>query len=130
MVGIVIISQSKKLAEGVKEIADRVANNKVRIDAAGGVDNGLNGTESIRIMEAILTAESGDGVVVLCDLGGTVISAQAAINMLDDDRKKSIIIADAPILEGAVGAALEASEGAALEDVVAAAEEAYELQKF
>ncbi len=130
MVGIVIISQSKKLAEGVKEIADRVTEGKVRIVAVGGVDNGLNGTESIRIMEAILTADSGDGVVMIFDLGSSVVSAQSAINLLDDEKKKRVVFADAPVLEGTIGAALGASESAALNDVVSAAEEAYELQKF
>ena len=84
-----------------------------------------------KILEAIKKVDDGDGVVVLCDLGSGVISSQAAIAMLDDTQKSRVKIADAPLLEGAVGAAVEvASDSQSTIDlVVSAAEASRQLHK-
>ena len=130
MVGMVIVSHSRRLAEGVKEIAAEMADEKMRIVAAGGMEDGAIGTDAIRIEEAILTADSGDGVVILADLGSAIMSANTALEFLDDEKRKSVEIADAPIVEGAIGAAIEASIGSRLGAVIAAAEEARDLRKL
>ena len=52
LVGIVIVSHSQKLAEGVKELAEMMAND-VHIEAAGGLDEGLLGTSFERVKVAI-----------------------------------------------------------------------------
>jgi PTS hybrid protein len=130
MVGLVIVAQSQKLAEGIQEIAASMAGGDVRIVAAGGMKNGVLGTDIIRILEGILTADSGDGVVVVADMEGSLVNCQAAVELMDDDKRQKVRIADAPIFEGATAAAVEASLGSSVEEVTAAAEAAAIQQKF
>ena len=130
MVGMVIVSHSRKLAEGVKEIAGQMADRQMKIIAAGGLEGGEIGTDAIRILQAIVNADTGSGVVILADLGSSILSSQTAIDLLDEEKKKKVKIADAPIVEGAVGAAIEASIGSSLDEVISAAEEANEFQKL
>ena len=120
MVGIVIVSHSRQIASGAVELAGQMAGPEVRIEAAGGdVDGGL-GTDGARVREAIDAAESGDGVVILGDLGSAILTVRA---VLDGD-SATARLADAPLIEGAVAAAVAASAGMDLEFVVGAAEEA------
>jgi dihydroxyacetone kinase, phosphotransfer subunit len=130
MVGLVIVTQSQKLAEGIQETAGSLAGGSVKIVAAGGTKNGGFGTDIIRILEAILTADSGDGAVIITDLESSLINCRAAVELLDDDTRQAVKIADAPVFEGAAGAAVEASLGSPVEEVAAAAEEAALQQKF
>ena len=130
MVGLVIVTQSRKLAEGIQETAGSLAGSGVRIVAAGGTKNGGFGTDIIRILEAILTADSGEGAVVVADLESSLVNCKAAVDLLDDDTRQTVKIADAPVFEGTAGAAVEASLGSSVEEVAAAAEEAALQQKF
>lgn len=128
MVGIVIVSHSMKVAEGIRELALQMAAPGQSVAAAGGMADGAIGTDAFKIKEAIAAADSGDGVVVMVDLGSAVLSAEMAIEMLNGQGIK-VKIADAPILEGAIAAAVEASVGQPLERVAATAEGARELRK-
>lgn len=128
MVGIVIVSHSKKAAEGIYELAVQMAGENHRIFAVGGMEDGSLGTDAIRIKEHIEQANDGDGVLVLADLGSGILSAQTAIDLLEEDIP--VEIADAPILEGAVGAAVGAAIGGTLEEVKEAAEEAKKMSKL
>lgn len=133
MVGIVIVSHSKYAAEGIRELAAQMAGPETAIIACGGMEDGSIGTDAMRIQEAIIRADSGDGVCVMVDLGSGIMSAETAIEMLGfDDEHAGIqaLIADAPVLEGAVGAAVSASAGDPLEAVIAAAEEARGARKL
>ncbi|WP_026373702.1 dihydroxyacetone kinase phosphoryl donor subunit DhaM [Agrococcus lahaulensis] len=118
-VGLAIVSHSARIAEGVVELAAQMAPS-VAIAAAGGTDDGSLGTSFDRVQAAIAEADSGDGVVVLCDLGSAVLTAQTALDFAEAPER--IRIADAPLVEGAVAAAVAAEGGAGLEQVVAAAE--------
>ncbi|ERG65407.1 hypothetical protein L332_13280 [Agrococcus pavilionensis RW1] len=118
-VGLAIVSHSVRIAEGVVELAAQMAPS-VAIVAAGGTDDGGLGTSFDRVQAAIAEADSGDGVVVLCDLGSAVLTAQTALDFAEAPER--IRIADAPLVEGAVAAAVAAEGGAGLEQVVAAAE--------
>jgi phosphoenolpyruvate---glycerone phosphotransferase subunit DhaM len=120
-VGLVIVSHSARIAEGVVELAAQMAPS-VAIVAAGGTDEGGIGTSFDRVQAALVQAESGDGVVVLCDLGSAVLTAETAVDF--SDAPDRIRIADAPIVEGAVAAAVAAEAGEDLDAVVAAAEPA------
>lgn len=130
MVGIVIVSHSKKVAEGIKELAEQMADEQLKLIAAGGMADGGIGTDAVMISEAIIEANSGDGVVVLADLGSGILSAQAAIELLGEELGRLIKIADAPIVEGAISAAIQASVGGSLEEVVAVAESARGILKL
>jgi dihydroxyacetone kinase phosphotransfer subunit len=130
LVGVVIVSHSKKIAEGIKELAEQMADRQLRIIAAGGMEEGEIGTDAIKISKAIFKANTGDGVVVLVDLGSGILSTQTAIELLDEELIHLIRIADAPIVEGAIIAVIQASLGGSLDEVVKAAEETRSMQKL
>lgn len=130
MVGIVIVSHSSKVAEGIREMALQMANPDQKIIAAGGTDAGGIGTDAVKILNAINEADEGDGVVLLVDLGSAVLSAEVAMEMLEEIVRERVRIADTPILEGSISAVVEASIGSPLEAVVATAEEAKEINKL
>ena len=132
MVGIVIVSHSRLAAEGIRELATQMAGPELRILACGGMEDGSIGTDAMRICSAISEADSGDGVCVLADLGSGIMSTEAAIEILrdEDPGASPVRIADAPILEGAVSAAVSASTGDTLQEVILAAEEARGMRKL
>ena len=128
MVGVLIVSHSKKAAEGIYELAVQMAGKDHRVVAVGGMEDGSIGTDAIRIKEGIEQANGGDGVVLLADLGSGILSSQMAIDLLEEDIP--VQIADAPILEGAISAAVQAANGGNLKEVVEAAELAKQVSKL
>ena len=122
MVGIVIVSDSAKVAEGIVDLASEMASENSHILAAGGMEDGGIGTDPFRIQAAIEAADTGDGVLILADMGSSIMSAETAMEFLEESGIQ-IRIADAPVLEGAVSAAVTSVSGADLEEVAAAAEE-------
>lgn len=122
-VGLVLVSHSAQLASGVVELAAQMAHG-VRLVAAGGTDVDGIGTSFEKISAAIADADSGEGVAILCDLGSAILTAETALEFLDDEQRQRVVIADAPLVEGAVAAAVLAGTGAGLSAVVAAAESA------
>lgn len=122
-VGLVIVSHSTLIADGVAALAGQMAADVV-IAAAGGDDAGGIGTSFERIGSAIQRADGGAGAVILCDLGSAILTAETALDFLDDDQRERLRIADAPIVEGAVAAAVSAQGGDELSAVLAAAESA------
>jgi PTS hybrid protein len=129
-VGVVVVSHSAKVAEGVVEMAAQMAG-QVRIRAAGGTEDGAIGTDATLIASAIADADEGDGVLVIADLGSAVLSAQLAIEeLIADELRGRVRIADAPLVEGAVIAAIQSSTGSSLEEVDAAAHGAASMSKI
>lgn len=122
-VGLVIVSHSEKIAAGVVELAAQMAGS-VALVAAGGTDDGGIGTSFERVSAGVVEADSGSGVVILCDLGSAILTAETALDFLDDEVRERVRIADAPLVEGAVAAAVTAQTGGDLGAVVAAAESA------
>jgi phosphoenolpyruvate-protein phosphotransferase/dihydroxyacetone kinase phosphotransfer subunit len=123
MVGIVIVSHSHSIAEGVAELAREMGGPDIRLETAGGLDlpDHPIGTDAVLVMQAIERAWSVDGVLVLMDLGSAVLSAEMALDLLDPDRRERISLCEAPLVEGAVAAAVTAKMGAALDRVAAEA---------
>ena len=128
MVGIVIVSHSWKVAEGIYDLVMQMASENDHIIPAGGMEDGSIGTDAMKIQAAIEKADTGDGVAVLADLGSGIMSAEMAIEMLESDI--NVRIADAPILEGAISAAVTSTSGASLDEVIEAAEEAKTASKL
>ena len=126
-VGLVVVSHSRLIAEGTAELAGQMAGPDVRIVPAGGMADGSIGTDAARIAEAIGEADTGAGVVVLADLGSAVLSTRTALELLDDPA--GVRLSKGPIVEGAVMAAVQASTGSPLDEVLAAAESAATLPK-
>ncbi|WP_436777791.1 dihydroxyacetone kinase phosphoryl donor subunit DhaM [Yinghuangia sp. YIM S09857] len=127
LVGLVLVSHSRTLAEGLRELVGQVGGGEVAVAvAAGGPDGGL-GTSPERVAAALREADGGAGVVVLPDLGSAVLTVRA---LLLEEAWPGIRLADAPFVEGAVAAAVTAATGADLEAVAAAAEEARDVRKL
>lgn len=124
-VGIVIVSHSRKVAEGAAEMVRQMVGDTVPLAFAGGNPEGGLGTDVGQILEAIDAAWSDAGVAILIDLGGAETNSEMAIEMLPDNRQSRVVICNAPIVEGAVIAATEASGGSPLDIVRQMAEELY-----
>jgi len=122
-VGIVIVSHSSKVAEGAADMVRQMVGDSVRLGYAGGDPDGNLGTDVAKIMAAIDQAWSEAGVAILVDLGGAETNSEMAIEMLEADRRDRVVICNAPIVEGAVIAAAEASGGSSLDVVRRTAEE-------
>ena len=127
LVGIVLVSHSDRLAAGLRDLLLQIAGDDVRIEVAGGTDEGGLGTSAAKFEQAVERADTGAGVLVLADLGSAVLTARA---VLDDHADRNVILADAPFVEGAVAAAVLAATGADLATVSATAQEARHATKF
>jgi phosphoenolpyruvate---glycerone phosphotransferase subunit DhaM len=122
-VGIVIVSHSPLVAEGAADMVRQMVGDEVPLAWCGGDPAGGLGSSVESILAAIDRAWSDAGVAILFDLGGAETNAEMAIEMLDPERSGKIVICNAPIVEGAVIAATEASGGSDLLTVKATAEE-------
>jgi dihydroxyacetone kinase phosphotransfer subunit len=130
MVGLVIVSHSRLLADGLSEMVAQVAGPDVRVATAGGTDDGRLGTSAPLIEEAIRSADSPDGVLVLLDLGSAALSLELALEALEPELRSRVIVSQAPLVEGAVLAAVQASLGDALARVAEAAAGAVGMSKL
>jgi phosphoenolpyruvate-protein phosphotransferase/dihydroxyacetone kinase phosphotransfer subunit len=121
VVGIVVVSHSEGLADGVVQLAREMVGEELAIEAAGGIEEpGVLGTDADRVRGAIQRAMSKDGVLVLMDLGSALMSAELAIELVENPAGP-VRLSDAPLVEGAVAAAVAASGGATLDEVAAEA---------
>lgn len=124
MVGIVLISHSKGLAAEVAALAKQIGGAHVPLAAAGGTEDGSLGTSSDLVIAAIKDVDQGEGVVLIPDLGSSVLTARLL------EEPGSVVIADVPFVEGAISAAVAAGSGLSLDGVIAAAEEARDVRKL
>ena len=118
-VRIVVVSHSEKIAEGAVELAAQMAPDVMMVPA-GGTSDGRIGTSLEKVMAALEQVEGGDGVVVLTDLGSAVMTAESALEFAGSP--PGVLLADAPLVEGLVAAAVAAQSGAGVQDVRSAAE--------
>ena len=114
MVGIVIVSHSQKLAEGVVDLASLMAP-ETPMRAAGGMDDGGFGTSFEKINTAIDEIYSDDGVIILMDMGSAVMTTEMVLEMMED---RKVTMVDCPVVEGAIAAAVVAAGNAPMEDVI------------
>ena len=128
MVGIVVVSHSRDIAAGTARLAAQMAGPDVPIEPAGGTPDGGLGTDAARVAAALTAADRGDGVVVLGDLGSAILTVRALLEDADEDG--GVRLLDAPLVEGAVAAAVTASAGLGIDDVARAAEEARVVSKL
>jgi PTS hybrid protein len=122
-VSLVIVSHSPDIARGTAEMVRQMVGNEVKVAHCGGNPEGGLGTDVQRILQAIEHAWSPRGVAILVDLGGAETNSEMAIEMLPEERRGRVVLCNAPIVEGAIMAATEASGGASLAEVRATAEE-------
>ncbi|MFL5878265.1 MAG: phosphoenolpyruvate--protein phosphotransferase [Solirubrobacteraceae bacterium] len=121
MVGIVVVSHSARVAEGVVELAREMGGEDARIEPAGGMAEpaGAIGTDAELVKGAIERASGDDGVLVLMDLGSALMTAEMAVELSDDATR--VVLSEAPLVEGAIAAAATARGGATLDEVAAEA---------
>ena len=127
LVGIVLVSHSRELARGLADLTSQIAGAEVRVEPAGGGPGGSLGTSGDAVREAIARADCGQGVVVLADLGSSILTVR---HFLEGKANGHVRLVDAPFVEGAVAAAVMSSAGLPLEDVARAAEDARGASKF
>lgn len=132
MVGIVIVSHSAKLAAGIQELVTQMvqgsqhhasSSDTPHFAIAAGIDNPENplGTDAMQIYQAIESVYSDEGVVVLMDLGSAVLSAEMACEFLPQEKQDKVRLCEAPLVEGAIAAVVQAANGANIEQVISEA---------
>ena len=126
MVGMVVVSHSKLLAEGVVEVARMMAN-EVPIAAAGGLDDGSPGTSFRKIIAAVQKVHSKDGVAILIDVGSAFLTSEMAIETL---KLGNVKILDCPLVEGAIVAAVASRCGNSLKEIIAKVDESRKFKKI
>jgi multiphosphoryl transfer protein len=125
LVGIVVVCHSRALARAAVDFAQEMVQGRpVQIVTAAGLDGTTFGTDASQIAHAITAADTGAGVVVLMDLGSAVLSAELALDLLDDDARGRVLLCPAPLVEGLVVAAVAAAGGATREELVTEATQA------
>jgi phosphoenolpyruvate---glycerone phosphotransferase subunit DhaM len=132
LVGLVLVSHSGMLADGLRDMVVQVAGDDVAVGTAGGTEDGRLGTSAPRIADALRStlAASRDGVLVLLDLGSAALSLELALEELEAPERERVRISEAPLVEGAILAAVQASVGASLIEVEAAAVAASTMTKI
>jgi PTS hybrid protein len=125
-VALLLVSHSAELARGAAELAGQMAPDVLIRGVGGGPGGGL-GTSLDAVQKAlddVLTTladnADGGGVVVLGDLGSSVLTVEAALE-LDESLAERVVLARAPFVEGAVAAAVTAHGGADLAAVLESA---------
>jgi dihydroxyacetone kinase phosphotransfer subunit len=129
VVGIVLVSHSAKLVEGLRELVGQLGGGQVPVAVAGGGPQDELGTSAEKVRAAIESVAGPDGVLVLVDLGSAALSAETAIDLLDPPPPGPVRISSAPLVEGAVVAVIHAGLGDGLDQVIAAADEARQMSK-
>ena len=126
MVGIVIVSHSKNLADSVVEFTGLMAPD-AKIAAAGGMEDGGFGTSFEKIQKAIESVYSEEGVIVLMDMGSAVMTTEMVLDMFEPDTVK---MAYCPLVEGAVVATIDAVSGMKMDEILAALSQVAGTPKF
>lgn len=116
-----LVSHSRRLAEGARELAEQVAQGKVAVFAVGGLDDGTVGTNPEAIQSALEVADNPAGTLVLMDLGSAILGAEMALEALPEDKRARVRLSEAPFVEGAVAAAAQLAAGAPLAEAAAEA---------
>ena len=128
-IGVVIVSHSEYIANGLKDLVNEMNDGTVPVIAAGGADGGRIGTSAIRIQNAIESLEDCDHILIYADLGSSVLSAETAIDIVDEDLAEKVQIVDAPIVEGARAGVVQATISDDVNEVIRVSEEARNAHK-
>ena len=129
--GLILVSHSAMLVDGLREMVAQVAGSDVPVRSAGGTEDGRLGTDATAIAAAIGDVlGQADDALVLLDLGSAALSLEIALEDLSEADRARVRVSEAPLVEGAILAAVQASVGASIDDVVAAAESAATMAKL
>ena len=128
--GMVIVSHSEEIANGVVKLSSEMANDTVEFRAAGGTGDGRLGTSAMTVLKAIESLSKCKSILIYCDLGSSVLSSETAIDMIDNTllRAKCHIV-DAPLVEGAFFGAVEAAASDDVQKIITESDNARNLHK-
>jgi PTS hybrid protein len=130
LVGLVLVSHSRMLVEGLRDMVAQVAGGAVPVAIAGGTIDGRLGTSVPLVTAAVQAVDSADGVLVLLDLGSAALSVEIALEDLPSEVRARVLVSGAPLVEGSIVAAVQASLGASLTEVAEAADGAVRIPKL
>jgi phosphoenolpyruvate---glycerone phosphotransferase subunit DhaM len=131
LVGLILVSHSGTLVDGLRDMVTQVAGPDVAVATAGGTEDGRLGTSAPRISEALRSVlDRAEAAVVLLDLGSAALSLELALEDLSEADRHRVRVSEAPLVEGAILAAVQASVGASIDEVVAAADSAATMAKL
>ncbi|AGB41938.1 dihydroxyacetone kinase, phosphotransfer subunit [Halobacteroides halobius DSM 5150] len=117
MIGIVLVSHSRKLAEGIEELALEMIPRKIPLVSIGGDEDGRIGTDIDEIIEAVKEVYSENGVLIIGDVGSSLMNSKEALDILELDGYENVAVSGAPLVEGAMIAAVEANLGKGLREI-------------
>ncbi len=123
-IGVVLVSHSEYIAVGLRDLVNEMNDGSVPVVAAGGADGGRIGTSAIKIQEAIESIEDCDHILIYADLGSSILSAETALDLVDEDLADKCRMVDCPIVEGALAGVIMAAGSGDVEVAVQASEEA------
>jgi multiphosphoryl transfer protein len=126
MVGLVLVSHSRALATAVQQLVTSMSGSKLPIAIAAGTgpERAELGTDATEILDGINSVMSEEGVLVLLDIGSAILSAETALEFLDEAQRRKVRLCGAPLVEGAVAGGVRAALGASLDEVSREAEKA------
>ena len=129
MLGFVVVSHSKDLAEAVIHLANDMKRYDFPLINGSGTDGDFLGSNPLTIKEAIMNAKTDKGALVFVDIGSSVLNTQVAIDFLADEGVdvENIKIADAPLVEGLIAGVAINDEKADMESIL---DELKELKTF
>ena len=129
MLGFVVVSHSKDLAEAVIHLANEMKRYDFPLINGSGTEGDFLGSNPLTIKEAIMNAKTDKGALVFVDIGSSVLNTQVAIDFLADEGVdiENIKIADAPLVEGLIAAVAINDEKADIESIL---DELKELKTF
>lgn len=130
MAGIVVVSHSSKIAQGVVELVEQMTQGKVRMKAAGGTEDDRIGTDAMKIQKAILEVDDGTQVLIFMDLGSAIMSAEMALDFMEEDLRRRVTLVDAPLVEGVLASAIQATITENIEEIIKVAKESKNLVKI
>jgi len=129
-IGMILISHSENIALGLKDLVNEMNDGSVTVVAAGGTSDGRIGTSAIKIQEAIESLEDCDHLLIYADLGSSILSAETALDLVDEDLADRCRIVDCPIVEGALSGMVIAAGSGDVEAAVKASEDTRGTRKL
>lgn len=129
-IGVILVSHSEYIAKGLRELVNEMNDGSVPVIAAGGADGGRIGTSAIKIQEAIESMEDCDHILIYADLGSSILSAETAMDLIEEELAEKVQIVDAPIVEGALSGVVQATISDDVNEVIRASEEARDVHKI
>lgn len=118
MIGIVLVSHSEKITDGIKEMIQEMTGPGVLIHSAGGTDDGRLGTSAVKIMDSIHLCRECKRILLFADIGSAILSTEAALDLIDEELKEKCVFVDGPIVEGSFVAAVQSIVSDNLDDIL------------